>query len=280
MDPQKQSVVVTGASTGIGHACALQFAQLGYRVLAGVRRQEDAAALQSASGGRIEPLLLDVTYPEAVRAAAAMLGEGPLHGLVNNAGIAVAGPLELVPLDRWRKQLEINVLGLVSVTQAFLPALRRGCGRIVNIGSIAGRSALPCSGPYCASKYAVEAITDSLRMEVAPFGISVSVIEPGAVDTPIWEKTERRALELSGQVDPAVYELYRGLIEKIRRAAAQAARGAVPVDQVLKAVEHALTSPHPRTRYPVGRDAKLRLWLNRLPDRVVDRLIMKRISAL
>jgi NAD(P)-dependent dehydrogenase (short-subunit alcohol dehydrogenase family) len=208
-----------------------------------------------------------------------VLRDAPLHGLVNNAGIAVAGPVELVPLERWRTQLEINVIGLVSVTQAFLPALRRGRGRIVNIGSIAGRSALPCSGPYCASKYAVEAITDSLRMELAPFGIAVAVIEPGAVATPIWDKSARIAEEMSGQVDPSLYQLYSGLVDKIRKLAAQAGRGAIPVEEVVRAVEHALTSARPHTRYPVGRDAKLRLLLKRLPDRVMDRLIMRRISA-
>jgi NAD(P)-dependent dehydrogenase (short-subunit alcohol dehydrogenase family) len=289
MDNQKRSVVITGAASGIGRACALRFDRLGYRVLAGVRRPEDAEALKAASDGRIEPLTLEVTNQQTVTAAAAVLGDAPLHGLVlrdaplhglvNNAGIAVAGPVELVPLERWRTQLEINVIGLVSVTQAFLPALRRGCGRIVNIGSIAGRSALPCSGPYCASKYAVEAITDSLRMELAPFGIAVAVIEPGAVATPIWDKSARIAEEMSGQVDPSLYQLYSGLVDKIRKLAAQAGRGAIPVEEVVRAVEHALTSARPHTRYPVGRDAKLRLLLKRLPDRVMDRLIMRRISA-
>jgi len=289
MDNQKRSVVITGAASGIGRACALRFDRLGYRVLAGVRRPEDAEALKAASDGRIEPLTLEVTNQQSVTAAAAVLGDAPLHGLVlrdaplhglvNNAGIAVAGPVELVPLERWRTQLEINVIGLVSVTQAFLPALRRGCGRIVNIGSIAGRSALPCSGPYCASKYAVEAITDSLRMELAPFGIAVAVIEPGAVATPIWDKSARIAEEMSGQVDPSLYQLYSGLVDKIRKLAAQAGRGAIPVEEVVRAVEHALTSARPHTRYPVGRDAKLRLLLKRLPDRVMDRLIMRRISA-
>ena len=279
MDNQKRSVVITGAASGIGRACALRFDRLGYRVLAGVRRPEDAEALKAASDGRIEPLTLEVTNQQTVTAAAAVLGDAPLHGLVNNAGIAVAGPVELVPLERWRTQLEINVIGLVSVTQAFLPALRRGCGRIVNIGSIAGRSALPCSGPYCASKYAVEAITDSLRMELAPFGIAVAVSEPGAVATPIWDKSARIAEEMSGQVDPSLYQLYSGLVDKIRKLAAQAGRGAIPVEEVVRAVEHALTSARPHTRYPVGRDAKLRLLLKRLPDRVMDRLIMRRISA-
>jgi NAD(P)-dependent dehydrogenase (short-subunit alcohol dehydrogenase family) len=275
-----QTVVITGASTGIGHACALRFDQLGYRVLAGIRTLEDAEALKSVSGGRIQPVLLDVTRPESVAAAAALLGDEPLHGLVNNAGIAVAGPLELVPLERWRTQLEVNVIGLVAVTQKFLPALRRGRGRIVNIGSIAGRSALPCAGPYSASKFAVEAITDALRMELAPFGISVAVIEPGAVATPIWDKSARDAAQIGGRTDPAVYQLYSGLVDKIRRLAAQAGRTAIGVDQVVKAVEHALTSAHPRTRYPVGKDARLRLLVNLLPDRLIDRVIMNRIAAI
>jgi NAD(P)-dependent dehydrogenase (short-subunit alcohol dehydrogenase family) len=279
MDNRKRSIVITGASTGIGRACALHFDRLGYRVLAGVRKPEDGEALQSASAGRIIPLALDVTNQQAVLAAAALLGDAPLHGLVNNAGIAVAGPVELVPLELWRTQLEVNVIGLVSVTQAFLPALRRGPGRIVNIGSISGRGSLPCSGPYSASKFAVEAITDSLRMELAPFGVSVAVIEPGAVATPIWEKTDRSAAEMSVRINPSLYHLYSGLVEKIRRLAAHAGRNAMGVEAIVKAVEHALTSSRPRTRYPVGREARLRLAINNLPDRVVDRLIMNHISA-
>jgi NAD(P)-dependent dehydrogenase (short-subunit alcohol dehydrogenase family) len=183
----KGNILVTGASTGIGRACALRFAELGYRIFAGVRKLADGEALRANSSGNIEPVLLDVTQTESIVGALAVADDQPLAGLVNNAGIALVGPLELLPIDAWRKQFEVNVIGLVAVTQAFLPLLRRGRGRIVNIGSIAGRSALPGSGAYDSTKFAVEAITDVLRMELHAFGISVSVIEAGAVATPIWE---------------------------------------------------------------------------------------------
>jgi NAD(P)-dependent dehydrogenase (short-subunit alcohol dehydrogenase family) len=212
-------------------------------------------------------VLLDVTLPETTDRLLATVGDQPLAGLVNNAGIAIVGPLELLPIDVWRKQFEVNVIGLVAVTQAFLPLLRRGRGRIVNIGSIVGRSALPGSGAYDSSKFAVEAITDELRMELHASGISVSVIEAGAVATPAWEKPLRDVDELSRQVAPNRYALYSRLMTQVREEATKSARNARPVDVVVKAVEHAMTSRRPKTRYLVGRDAWLWLLLNFLPDR-------------
>jgi NAD(P)-dependent dehydrogenase (short-subunit alcohol dehydrogenase family) len=196
------NILVTGASSGIGRACAIRFAQLGYRVLAGVRKPSDGEALKAASSGRIQPVLLDVTRPESIDGTLRTAGDEPLAGLINDAGIALTGPIELLSVDSWRTQFEVNVIGLVAVTQAFLPLLRRGPGRIVNIGSIAGRSALPGSGAYDSSKSAVEAITDSLRMELHSWKISVSITEAGAVSTPIWEKSQREADDLSRRVDP------------------------------------------------------------------------------
>jgi NAD(P)-dependent dehydrogenase (short-subunit alcohol dehydrogenase family) len=273
----KGNILVTGASTGIGRASAFRFAELGYRIFAGVRKTSDAETLKAESSGKIEPVLLDVTRPESIAQALAAAGDEPLAGLVNNAGIAIIGPLELLPIDAWRRQFEVNVIGLVAVTQAFLPLLRRGRGRIVNIGSIAGRSALPGSGAYDSTKFAVEAITDVLRMELHPFGISVSVIEAGAVATPIWEKSLREADELSRQVAPERYALYRGLMAQVRKEASESARTALPVSAVVKAVEHALTARKPKTRYLVGRDSWLWLLLNFLPDRWRDRLILSKI---
>jgi NAD(P)-dependent dehydrogenase (short-subunit alcohol dehydrogenase family) len=273
----KGNILVTGASTGIGRACAIRFAELGYRTFAGVRRISDGEELKVHSSGNIEPVLLDVTCTESIARALVTAGDRPLAGLVNNAGIATAGPLELLPIDAWRKQFEVNVIGLVAVTQAFLPLLRRGRGRIVNIGSIAGRSALPGSGAYDSSKFAVEAITDVLRMELHPWGISVSVIEAGAVATPIWEKSLREADDLSRQVAPERYALYSGLMAAVRKEATESARNALPVAAVVKAVVHAMTARNPKTRYLVGRDTWLWLLLNLLPDRWRDWLILDKI---
>jgi NAD(P)-dependent dehydrogenase (short-subunit alcohol dehydrogenase family) len=270
------NIVVSGASTGIGQACAIRFAQLGYRVFAGVRKVADGAALQAHSLPNLKPMLLDVTDSESIHEALAALGGEPLAGLVNNAGVAVVGPVELVPLVEWRRQFEVNVIGLVAVTQAFLPLLRRGQGRIVNIGSIAGRSALPGSSPYDASKFAIEAITDALRMELHPWGISVSVIEPGAVATPIWKKTLTEVDDLSREA-PEKRALYAGLIAKVREEA-EKPRNPIPASEVVKAVEHAMTARRPKTRYPVGRDTRLWLLLNLLPDRWRDRLILRDLS--
>src|SRR5216684_7141096 len=222
------NIVITGASTGIGEACALRLDGLGYRVFAGVRRFADGEALKKKSSDRLSPVMLDVTSEESITAAVRTVGDVPLAGLVNNAGIVVAGPLELIPIAMWRKQLEVNVIGQVAVTQAFLPMLRAGCGRIVNMGSIAGRSALPFSGPYCASKFALEGLTDSLRMELRQFGISVSIIEPGAVKTPIWEKTSASENQYLGALPALLLELYWSMLGKLRAAAAEAGKQGVP----------------------------------------------------
>jgi NAD(P)-dependent dehydrogenase (short-subunit alcohol dehydrogenase family) len=273
----KGNILVTGASTGIGRACALRFAELGYRTFAGVRKQADGETLKADSSGKVEALLLDVTRPQSIAGALAVVGEQPLAGLVNNAGVAILGPVELLPVDAWRRQFEVNVIGLVAVTQAFLPLLRRGRGRIVNVGSIAGRSALPGSGAYDSSKFAVEALTDVLRMELQAFGISVSVIEAGALATPIWEKSLREADDLGRQVTPERYALYGGLMAKVREEATASARHALPVGAVVKAVEHAMTARRPKTRYLVGRDTWFWLLLNLLPDRWRDWLILSKM---
>src|SRR5438552_5007347 len=154
------NIVITGASTGIGEACALRLDELGYRVFAGVRKPADGEALQKKASDRLSRVILDVTNEESIAAAVRMVGDVPLAGLVNNAGIVVAGPVEMIPIAMWRKQFEVNVIGQVAVTQAFLPMLRAGRGRIVNMGSVAGRSAIPYSGPYCSSKFALEGLTD------------------------------------------------------------------------------------------------------------------------
>jgi len=273
------SIVITGASSGIGEACALHFDKKGYRVFAGVRKESDAEALRKKASERLTVLMMDVTDPDSLRAAARSIDRKEISGLVNNAGIAVSGPLELIPLDRLREQFEVNVFGTVAAIQAFMPLLRQGRGRIINIGSIGGRLALPLNGPYAASKFAIEAITDSLRMELREWGMHVAVIEPGAVRTEIWGKGMKRAEEMIQQFPESGLDLYRYLIGKVTEAAKDAARTAIDPAEVVKAVDHALTSAKPKTRYVVGKDAKMRLWLNHLPDKKKENLIMKKINS-
>jgi NAD(P)-dependent dehydrogenase (short-subunit alcohol dehydrogenase family) len=258
-----RTALVTGASSGIGAACAARLVGAGWRVFAGVRRAGDAPA-------GTEEILLDVTDEDHVRAAAERIEE--LHGLVNNAGIAIAIPLEFIPLEELRRQFEVNVVGQVAVTQAFLPAVRRARGRIVFMGSIAGRSALPVLGPYAASKHALEAIADSLRMELRPFGIAVSLVEPGSILTPIWTRSAARADELLERMDGSVNELYGDRIAAFRKIAMKRGAAGASPDVVAEVVERALTADRPRTRYLVGRDAKLRAGFQRLPDKLRDRL--------
>jgi NAD(P)-dependent dehydrogenase (short-subunit alcohol dehydrogenase family) len=277
---QDRAVVITGASTGIGAACALRLDRLGFRVFAGVRKPEDGEALQRRGSTRLTTLRLDVTDTESIARAkefvAELVGEAGLFGLINNAGIAVAGPLEAVPIADLRKQFEVNVIGQVAVTQAFLALLRKSRGRIVNMGSIAGRAAMPLMGPYSASKFALEALTDALRLEVLQWGIQVSIVEPGAIATPIWQKSGEQAEELARTVPEEMKTLYAGVIAGVRTRVAEAAARAIPAEVVAEAVEHALTSARPKTRYLVGHDAKIRaLMIKLLPDRLSDWLMIR-----
>ncbi len=275
------SVLVTGASSGIGEACALRLDKLGFQVFAGVRREVDGGALKQKASDRLTPILLDVTDADSIKSAAdtmaTALGEAGLTGLVNNAGIAVAGPLEFLPIDELRRQFEVNVIGQITVTQAFLPLLRRGHGRIVNMGSIAGRSALPFIGPYSASKFAMEALTDSLRMELLPWNIPVSIIEPASVATPIWQKSLEAGAKVAAILPPQAHELYGYAIASMSKMVSNIRKTApdngVSADVVAQAVEHALTAKKPRTRYLVGTAALLRVLLGILPDRTRDQLI-------
>lgn len=273
------SVVITGASTGIGEACAIHLDRLGFRVFAGVRRKEDEEALRRHGSARVTPLRLDVTDADAIRRAVeaveSEIGEAGLAGLINNAGIVVAGPVEAVPLSHWRRQFDVNVLGQVAVTQAFLPLLRRGRGRIINMGSIAGRATMPLMGPYSASKYALEAITDALRLELLPWGIHVAIMEPGAIATPIWDKSSKDAETLEAATSPDMKRLYAGAVAAVKKAVVDAGRRAIAPESVVQAVVHALTAPRPKTRYVVGWDAKVRaLMVKLMPDRLADQLLI------
>jgi NAD(P)-dependent dehydrogenase (short-subunit alcohol dehydrogenase family) len=278
-----RSCLITGASTGIGEACARRLDAAGWRVFAGVRRDDDAARLRSQLSERSQPVIVDVTdsasIARAVADIASVLHDDGLAGLVNNAGIAVSGPLEFLPLEEFRRQLDVNVSGQLAVTQACLSLLRRSRGRIVFMGSIAGRVALPMLGPYSASKHALEALADALRLELQPWGMHVAILEPGSIATPIWKKGEDAATRASARFPPAAEQLYRGAFQAIRKAAADAARRGIAPDKVAIVVEHALTSPAPRTRYLVGSDAKLRARLSALvPDRLRDRLFTRALG--
>jgi NAD(P)-dependent dehydrogenase (short-subunit alcohol dehydrogenase family) len=273
-----RSALITGASTGIGRATALWLDTRGWRVHAGVRREEDADSLREAGSERLQPLILDVTSAEQIAAAADRIaresdGAG-LHGLVNNAGIAVPGPLETLPIADFRRQLEVNLTSHVAVTRAMLPSLRAARGRIVFNTSIGGLMAIKMFGAYHASKFALEAVADVFRQELAPWGISVSIIEPGSIATPIWERgvSEADALvERSSEAEKALYPKYISRYEKVARTAA--ARG-IPPERAAATIEKALTSSRPRTRYLIGLDARGQALLARLlPDRMTDRLI-------
>ena len=277
-----KSVFITGASTGIGRACALDLASKGWRVIASVRKDEDATALTKDSNGQVETVLMDVADDASIRAACDAVDkkvQGSLVALINNAGIAVSGPLEYLPADALRRQLDVNVVGQVSVTQALLPALRRAKGRVVFMGSIAGKSVLPLIGAYGASKHALEAITDALRLELRPWGIEVSIVEPGGVATPIWSKGGREANDAYGPVAAKVERHYGKLIAAVVARTAKLAKAGTPVEEVVLAVRHALEARRPKTRYVVGRMARQRAFLARLPDRISDRMLLKSLGV-
>ncbi|MFL5929387.1 MAG: SDR family oxidoreductase [Gaiellaceae bacterium] len=258
----RPTVVVTGASTGIGRATAERLRDRGWLVYGSVRHAGDAP------DGTSE-LVFDVTDGAAIGRAAATVDE--LDALVDNAGIAVAAPLEFLPPAELTRQLDVNVVGQLRVLQAFLPKLRRSRGRIVLIGSIGGRSALPFLGAYAMSKFALEAMADSLRLELAPFGVDVALLEPGTIATAIWTKPQQVVDDFS--TDAA--QLYGERVDRFRRVAASRSANAVAPDEVAKAVEHALTAAKPKTRYVVGPDAKRRAAVQRLPDRWRDSLLSR-----
>ncbi|MDH3524327.1 MAG: SDR family oxidoreductase [Acidobacteriota bacterium] len=262
------SIVITGASTGIGRACALRFHRLGWRVFAGVRRVADGAALVAETSDRLTPVVIDVTRAETIAAAAAQIsaavGERGLAALVNNAGIGVGGPVEGLDLDKLRHQFEVNLFGQVAVTQALLPLLRAARGRIVNMSSMGGKVSQPFMAPYCGSKHALEAFTDSLREELKPWGMHVAAIEPGVISTPIWDKARAEATDARAAAPAHITALYGAAAERVGKVLGELPKRGIPADRVAAAVEHAVTAPRPRTRYPVGTDARIALLLRRL----------------
>jgi NAD(P)-dependent dehydrogenase (short-subunit alcohol dehydrogenase family) len=275
----KRNVLITGASGGVGTALTRALDDAGWRVFAGVR-SADATPGVEALGGDVTAVQLDLTDDESIRRAAATVtaevgGEG-LAGLVNNAGIIVQGPLELVPIHALRRQFEVNVIGQIAVTQAFLPLLRQGTGTLVNMGAASGRVTVPMLGPISASKAALESLTDALRMELKHQGVGVTIIEPGAMETPIFEKSAASGAADGYAGSEATRRLYAGALEAVsKRIAGQSTS---PVDGVVKTVVKALSSGDPDPRYVVGRDAGQLVMLRRFPQGLRDRLLMNNMG--
>lgn len=274
-------IVVTGATSGIGKACALRLDALGHEVIATYLREEEGRALAGEASSRLKTIHADLREQSTIRDAGAAISEAVdgrgLAGLVNNAGVNMPGPLEFLPLASLREQLEINVLGQVAMTQECLPAIRRGHGRIVFIGSIDGKAVTPFQGAYGASKHAIEALADVFRMELKPWGIAVSLVEPGDIATPLWRKTLARADDALKGLPETAHEYYGSTMAAARATAEKMEAAAAPPEIVVKAVLHALTARRPKTRYLVGKDAKMRLAMEWLPTRMVDALIMRTI---
>jgi NAD(P)-dependent dehydrogenase (short-subunit alcohol dehydrogenase family) len=278
-------IVVTGSSTGIGRTTVFALARAGFYVLAGVRKDADAASIteEASKAGvaeRIEPILLDVTDESHIKSLASrlnQLGEGDeLFGLVNNAGTAYAGPIEALSRDVWEKQFATNFIGPTMVTAALIPSLRKSKGRIVSVGSVAGRASLPFMAPYVSSKFAMEGWTDALRIELAPDGIQVSIVEPGAISTPIWDKGAGHGREVAESLSPALRQRYGPSMEAMEKASARSATGATSPDAVARVITRAMTAKKPRSRYLMGRDARLQVFLRAiLPNRTVDAILVR-----
>lgn len=275
MPAEEKSVLITGASGGVGSATVRRLNELGWRVFAGVRSLEAGKEL-GRQGRGVTPVELDICDQASIdhardKVAAELAGQG-LNGLVNNAGLVVQGPLELVPVEALRRQFEVNVIGQIAVTQAFLPQLRAGGGRVVNISGAAGRVSLPMLGPISASKAALESLTDALRMELKHQGVEVTVIAPGLLQTQLHQKSALAA-RLDGYVgSPESQGIYAEAIEVSERALANSKEA--PVETAVAMIVKALSAERPATRYLVGRDAKQLAMLRHLPDRLRDRLLM------
>ncbi|OLF05771.1 short-chain dehydrogenase [Actinophytocola xinjiangensis] len=272
LSPDGRSVVLTGASSGLGWTAALQLENEGFHVYAGVRREEDGEKLVAQSlHNRIHPVIMDVTKPDQIHAAADQVG-GSLWGLINNAGVSFPGPLECVSPDRLRLQLETNVVGQLAVIQAFLPALRETRGRIVNVTSGLGRIALPYLGVYSAAQFAKEGMSDALRRELRPFGVTVSVVQPGTIVTPIWEKVTGWGQEVLDAGHPETDRYRDSFLRFLATNEQEAQNSKTRPEDFADVVSRALTDPRPRTRYPVGSDMVAASVLVRLlPDRLLDK---------
>jgi NAD(P)-dependent dehydrogenase (short-subunit alcohol dehydrogenase family) len=272
---RRELIVVSGASTGMGAAAAKELARRGFHVLAGVRREVDGDALRAEG---IEPHILDITVDSDVAAIAERVASDPLgrplRALVNNAGISVNAPVEALPIAEWRRQFEVNLFGHVAMIQALLPALLRSAGTVVNISSVGGRIALPTYGAYAGSKFALEAVSDSLRREVGGLGVKVVVVEPGAVKTEMLERGIANADRLKAGMTADQVERYGDLVAAISEQARSFGEGGVSAESAAKVIAKAAAAPRPRTRYTIGRDAAVLVRLARvLSDRLLDRVV-------
>jgi NAD(P)-dependent dehydrogenase (short-subunit alcohol dehydrogenase family) len=273
-------VIVTGASTGIGAATACELSGRGFHVLAGVRRDSDADALRSA---RIEPHILDITQQSDIAAIAERVAHDPEHrplrALINNAGIAVNAPVEVLPMAEWHRQFDVNLFGHIAMTQALLPALLESSGTVVNITSVGGKVAMATYGAYAGAKFALEAVSDSLRREVSDFGVKVVIIEPGAVITEMAGRGVATADRLALDMSPDQHQRYDALINAITTQARTFATDGVPATKAAHVIADAIANPHPRARYTIGRDAAIITRLARLtPDRILDRLLHRNLK--
>ncbi|WP_434042915.1 MULTISPECIES: SDR family NAD(P)-dependent oxidoreductase [Sorangium] len=269
----QEIVIITGASTGIGAATARELARRGFHVLAGVRRDRDVDAIR---GPGIEPLILDITNPDHILALATRVHGDPqgraVRALVNNAAMAVNAPVEVFAIDEWRRLFEVNLFGHIAVTQTLLPALMRSKGRVVNISSVGGKVAMATYGPYAGTKFALEAVSDSLRREIAPLGVQVVVVEPGAVRTEMPGRAIASAHEVASTMTPEQSQRYGGLVQAIIAQTAYHTKSGLPADAAAKVIAKAVTARKPRTRYTVGREAALLTLVRILPDRILDLL--------
>ena len=271
------TVVITGASTGIGEATAIRLATSGFTVFAGVRKDADGEKLTSQGLPGLRALKIDVAKPATIAAAVkevgAAVGERGLSALVNNAGISGGGPLEFTSIDEIRAMFDVNVFGLIATTQAFLPLVRQAQGRIVCTGSISGRTSVPFVAPYSMTKSAVQSLCHALRLELKPWGIEVVCIEPGSIATPIWDKGMSEFDEKAESLSAEAQELYGKVIPKLRALTERTAKQGIPPSKVADVVLEALTAKRPRARYLVGTDAKAQAVLGRMPDRVRDKAL-------
>ncbi len=274
------NVFITGTSSGIGEDAALRLDGLGHTVFAGARRAEDGEALAARASSRLTPVICDVADEKSIAAAINVIedavGSAGLQGIVNNAGVARAGPLEHLSLDEWRSQFEVNVFGQIAVTRDAIPMVRRGRGRICFVGSVSGRMGSPLMGPYAGSKFAIEGIAQSLREELRPWDIEVSVVEPGPIKTAIWEKGRTYAAEMEERLGPEAMTQYRDQIEGAMKGIDNNERIGAPTSKTSDAIEHALFAARPNHRYLVGTPAKLAGPLTRLlPDKALGALMRK-----
>ncbi len=271
----KKAVVISGASTGIGKSCALLLDKMGFTVFAGIRKETDGELLKKEASDSLIPLLLDVTDSNSIKKAVETVAEitgNKLFGLVNNAGIASGGPLEMLDIDEIRNLFEVNVVGMFAVIKSFTPMIRKTRGRIVNMSSNSGFLSTPALSSYCASKFAVEALSDALRVELHPFGVFVTLVQPGDIDTPIWNKGLEISVKALDVAEKEVYQQYAPLIDFMLEETKNITGG--PAGEVAKVVARALTASRPKYRYLVGKNSVLYALINILPTRLRDWMIL------